>query len=219
MKIFKTFILNCLNFLKIPELKLPKEAIEEFDTLYNDFVSEGKGDFFEYKSSYPKYLFLNYLIENKTVLVHGSNHSDIKIFEPRDSTLFTGKPVKAVFASSDGVWSMFFAVIKRSGYRGTIRNACFTNKTKNGIKRYYFFSVNEEYKNEPWTDGTIYILPKPFFKQGGVNDEWICEMEVKPLAKLSVTPKDFIFLDQVNYHNEKDSTIKTFVKAVVLNRK
>ncbi|MDP4170957.1 MAG: hypothetical protein Q8906_10150, partial [Bacillota bacterium] len=70
----------------------------------------------------------------------------------------------------------------------------------------------------PWIDGTMYILPKTFFKQGGVENEWVCETNVTPLAKISITPKDFIFHEDVKYHNEKDSAFKTLVKTLVFNR-
>jgi hypothetical protein len=215
--ICKSFILNALHFLKVPELDLPTQAIEEFERIYRTYIEKENGDLIEYTSSYPKYLFLNYMIENKDVLVHGSNNKNIEIFEPKKQSLFTGKPVKAVFAASDGIWSMFFAVINRSEYVGSLRNACFTLQTKKGIKRFYYFSVNEECKGELWNDGCIYIMPKNVFKQGGIKDEWICENKVKPLAKLSVTPKDFPFLEKVKRHKETDSMLKTIVKALIFN--
>ncbi|GMB09602.1 hypothetical protein EDD69_10642 [Thermolongibacillus altinsuensis] len=216
--VWKSFLFHTLHFLKVPELDLPAQATEEFERIYSHYISSGNGDFIPYTSNYPKYLFLHYLIENKDVLVHGSNNENIEIFEPREQLLFTGNPVKAVFAASDGIWSMFFAVINRREYVGSLRNACFTLQTKKGIKRFYYFSVNEEYKGKLWRDGCIYIMPKNFFKRGGIQDEWICENKVKPLAKLSVTPKDFPFLEKVKRHKETDSMFKTIVKALIFNR-
>jgi hypothetical protein len=213
--IWKSFIFNTLHFLKVPELDLPIQTMEEFERIYSNDISKGNGDYIEYTSSYPKYLFLHYIVEKKDVLVHGSNHKNIEIFEPREQLLFTGKPVKAVFAASDGIWPMFFAVINRSEYVGSLRNACFTLQTKKGIQRFYYFSVNEEFKGELWRDGCIYIMPKHFFKQGGIKDEWICESKVKPLAKLSVTSNDFPFLEKVKKHKETDSMLKTIVKTLI----
>jgi hypothetical protein len=216
--IWKLFIFKALHFLEVPELDLPPQAIEEFETIYRTYIAKGNGDFIHYTSSYPKYLFLHYLIEKKDVLVHGSNNENIEIFEPKEQTLFTGKPVKAVFAASDGIWSMFFAVINRSEYVGSLRNACFTLQTKKGMKRFYYFSVNEEFKGELWKDGCIYIMPKHFFKQGGIKDEWICETKVKPLAKLPVTRKDFPFLEKVKHHKETDSMLKIMMKALIIHQ-
>lgn len=210
----KKFILDKTRLLRIEELKLSDQAIEAFDQMFIEYISSGDGSVFTYNSRYPLYMFLNYMIENKGVLVHGSNHSSISKFEPRNSTLFNGKPVKAVFASSDGVWSLFFAVLKREGYLGSIRNLCLSVATNKGKKRYYYFSVNNIDPNR-WTNGTIYFFTKSHFKQGGIRDEWVCEKELEPLARLTVTPSDFPFLDKVRIHRETESPTKTIIKALL----
>ncbi|WP_368505335.1 hypothetical protein AB3N04_06740 [Alkalihalophilus sp. As8PL] len=176
----------------------------------------GEVHFIQYKSAYPKYLFLHYLIENKNVLVHGSNDSKIRKLEPKVQTLFNGKPVRAVFAASDGVWSMFFAVMNKKDYEGSVRNLCLTLPTKKGIKRYYYFSVNENQEDNCWIDGTIYILPKDRFSQGGIKDEWVCESTIEPISKLSVTQDDFPFLDKVRKHKETESIVKTIARALLI---
>ncbi|MEC5424754.1 hypothetical protein QGM71_14805 [Virgibacillus sp. C22-A2] len=211
----KKFILDKTRLLKIEELKLSEEAIEEFDNMFIRSISSSDSSIFTYNSRYPLYMFLNYVIENKGVVVHGSNNSSINKFEPRNSSLFNGKPIKAVFASSDGVWSIFFAVQKRKGYVGSIRNLCLSITSNKGKKRYYYFSTNNNDAPNRWTDGTIYFFSKTLFKQGGIRDEWVCEKELKPLAKLSVTPSDFPFLDKVRVHRETESTVKTIIKAIL----
>ncbi|RLQ94566.1 hypothetical protein [Falsibacillus albus] len=216
--LIKKFILDRTQLLKIEELKLPEQAINEFDELYSRLISTGDGNEITYNSSYPLFLFLNYVIENKNVLVHGSNRSSIDNFEPRDSSLFNGKPIKAIFASSDGVWSLFFAVINRKGYEGSIRNLCLTVPTNIGIKRYYYFSKNHHNAGDAWTNGTIYFFSTYHFKQGGIRDEWVCEEKIRPLAKLSVTPDDFPFLDKVSIHSETDSAVKTILKAIFIRK-
>lgn len=216
--LIKTFVLDKTKLLKIEELKLPEQAINEFDEMYEKYISTGDGNYFSYNSKYPLFLFLNYIIENKNVLVHGSNNSFIDDFEPRDSTLFNGKPIKAVFASSDGIWSLFFAVKNRKGYVGSIRNLCFTVPTIKGIKRYYFFSTNHDHVGETWTNGTIYIFSKDLFKQGGIRDEWVCEEKIRPLAKVSVTPNAFPLIDKVSIHRETDSLAKTILKALFMKK-
>ncbi|SHG88522.1 hypothetical protein [Ornithinibacillus halophilus] len=210
----KKFVLDRTRLLKIDELNLSEQAIEEFDEMFIRYISSGDGSIFTYKSKYPLYMFLNYVIETKGLLVHGSNNSAINIFEPRNSSLFNGKPIKAVFASSDGVWSLFFAVQNRKGYVGSIRNLCLSVPTIKGKIRYYYFSTNNDAPNR-WTDGTIYFFPKTLFKQGGIRDEWVCETELEPLAKLTVSPSDFPFLDKVRVHKETESTVKTIIKALL----
>ncbi|WP_042222201.1 hypothetical protein [Oceanobacillus manasiensis] len=212
----KKLILDKTRLLKIEELNLSKQAIEEFDRLFLKHISSNNGSVFTYNSKYPLYMFLNYVIENKDVVVHGSNNSSINKFEPRNSTLFNGRPINAVFASSDGVWSLFFAVQNRKGYVGSIRNMCLSITSNKGIKRYYYFSTNNHKAPDCWTDGTIYFLSKSQFKQGGIKDEWVCEKELKPLAKLNVTSSDFPFLSKVRVHKENESTTKTIIKALFL---
>ncbi|WP_051314885.1 hypothetical protein [Alteribacter aurantiacus] len=207
----KPFLLNRTQLLKIPELDLPQEAIESFDRFYTTLLTEGNAT---YSKEYPLYQFLNYLIEHKNILVHGSNHPSIHTFEPKESALFNNKPIKAVFASSDGVWSLFFAVLDKKTSH-SIRNLCLTSQTRKGIKRYYYFSINEHMNENRWTNGTIYFFPKNRFKQGGIENEWVCETEVEPLAKLEVKPEDFPFLDNVMRHSDKESVIATIVKGFV----
>lgn len=214
----KTHFYNKLHLLKIQELFLPDHALEEFEELYKRYIEEANGENIIYKSAYPKYMFLHYLIENKDVFVHGTNHSNITLFEPREQDLFNGKKVKAVFASTDGVWSIFFAVVNRKEYVGSLRNMCLTTRTKKGIRRYYYFSLNKDFLGQPYIDGTIYILPKDGFKKGGIRDEWVSERPVTPLAKLTVTPEDFIFNQNIKRHKETTPPIKSMIKALVLNQ-
>lgn len=216
--IIKKFILDKTQLLKIEELKLPEEAINEFDEMYQKYIEAGDGSYIPFQSKYPLFLFLNYVIENKNVLVHGSNNAFINDFEPRNSSLFNGKPIKAVFASTDGVWSLFFSVKNREGYVGSIRNLCLTVPTNKGIKRYYYFSVNNDVVGNSWTAGTIYFFPKHHFRQGGIRDEWVSEEKIRPLAKLSVTPNDFPFLDKVSIHRESESMAKTILKALFIKK-
>ena len=77
---FKKFILDKTRLLKIEELKLPDQAIEEFDEMFTRYISSNNGSSFTYNSSYPLYMFLNYVIEKKGLVVHGSNNSSINLF-------------------------------------------------------------------------------------------------------------------------------------------
>lgn len=212
----KMFMLDKTRLLKIEELNLSEQAIEEFEKMFIRYISSSDGSNFIYNSRYPLYMFLNYVIENKGVVVHGSNNSSISKFEPRSSSLFNGKPIKAVFASSDGVWSLFFAVQNRKDYVGSIRNLCLSITSNKGIKRYFYFSMNNNNDtSNRWINGSIYFFSKSLFKQGGIRDEWVCEKELEPLAKTTVTPSDFPFLDKVRVHRENESTVKTIIKALL----
>ncbi|MED1204109.1 hypothetical protein [Heyndrickxia acidicola] len=213
----KIWVLTISRLLKMDEIPLTQDAIVEFDRLYQKLIESGESTLSSHSSSYPIYMFLNYIIEKKAVLIHGSNHPEITSFEPRESALFSGKPIKAVFASSDGIWSLFFAVVNRNAVH-SLRNLCISIPARKGVKRYYYFSIDQGSNHDVWTKGTIYVLPKKLFKQGGIKNEWVCEQEVKPLAKIKVIPKDFPFLKKVSRHKETDSMIKTMANAFFVKK-
>ncbi|MCT2535137.1 hypothetical protein NC661_11505 [Aquibacillus koreensis] len=213
----KIFFFHRLHFLKEAELKLNSQQENELNQVFYKIL-DAKGAFFTYSSNIPIHVFLNYIVENKQVLVHGSNNRGITQFEPRTQTLANGIPVKAVFASSDGIWSLFFAVVNRKSVH-SLRNMCITIPTQKGIKRYYYFSIAKQNNDRYWTNGTIYILPKCTFEQGGVKSEWITNQHVTPLAKINVSPSNFPFCDQVSKHNSTESPLKTLFHVLVRNRK
>jgi hypothetical protein len=76
---------------------------------------------------------------------------------------------------------------------------------------YYFFSINRDaLPHNPWRDGTIYLLPRDSFEPQPVQTyrgaavevaQWASLAPVRPLAKLSVGPEDFPFLDQIRPHD------------------
>jgi hypothetical protein len=167
----------------------------------------------EYFLSIPKYKFLSYITQNHSILLHGSNNPAITLFEPRDQTLYNGIMTKAVFATKDPIWPIFYAVFNRGALKGSIRNGAFTT---NGKDRFHFYSLNKQtLEGAPWTTGTIYILPIDSFKhisKGIIQfDEWISEVPLAPIAKLQVTPNDFYFINKVGCHKETESIIKSWL--------
>lgn len=164
-----------------------------------------------------KWEFLRYLLQNKSVVLHGSNRKDIEALEPREQTDCSGKPTTAVFASRDAIWPIFFAIVNTTIYRGSLRNGCWVVQGRGGEQRFYFFSVNAAMlAKDLWTEGVIYILPGETFQltNHGVMrfDEWASREAVQPLGKLVVTPDDFPFLNRVAGHREGESMILSWLK-------
>ncbi|GAB2547796.1 hypothetical protein [Gracilibacillus alcaliphilus] len=180
------FFLDRLAFSTMTYPAFTNDMYDDFEKAYHQLQT---GESESYQGAYPLHFFLYYIIENKNCLVHGSKQPNIGMFEPREQTLANGTPVTAIFASSDGLWSLFFAVINRTAYKGTLKNLCVLTEKK----RYYYFSLNRDWSGELWSEGTIYILPRAAFIQGGSKAEWIAEQPLPPIAKLKVTPDDFIF--------------------------
>ena len=202
-------------FLSMPEPELDEFQVQAFEQA---FQSAGGGALLEYSCDCPKADFLRYLVSHKDLLLHGSNRADIDILLPRKQTDFNGRPMTAVFASGDGVWPMFFAVLDHERFRGSMRNGCFvTADGKGPDRRFYFFSINQEMLQlQPWTDGMVYVLPRASFRQtsrGAVRfDEWASEEPVEPLARLPVSPADFPFLPNVAGHDEEESIYASWLR-------
>jgi hypothetical protein len=202
---------------RIPDLYSPRptgwSAVEvaAFERLYGDQVQSGNGRPVSYGLDAPTWQFLCWLVENKDVLLHGSNNSDLRSLDPRraaDESEFGGQ--LAVFAASDGIWAMFFAIANRQVARSLV-NTCFSVDEGGEWKTYYYFSVNADaFEGDPWQEGTVYILPRAgFVREGGSGVEpptelahqWASTLPVSPVASMRVTPKDFPFLDDVHGHD------------------
>lgn len=201
-------------YLRRPQAEADPEIIAAFERLYQEFVAPGTGAEIDYQLAAPKWQFLCYLGDHKNVLLHGSAQPDIAEFEPRQSNdieEFGNR--QAVYASSDAIWSMYFAIVDRDKIN-LLMNASFRVLDAEGGRSepYYWFSVDKDaLPSYPYLNGTIYLIPGATFEhqanrldQSGITVEsaqWASLVAVKPLAKLTVTPEDFPFLDQMRGHD------------------
>jgi hypothetical protein len=194
-----------------PPLTLDSRKIEAFESLFLQTRRLGPAAVIDYNIAYPKHEFLRYLVDRKEILLHGSNHSDLKVLLPvRLSTdVRAAMNRQTVFAAADGILPMFFAILDRENYAGTISNGAYRLPDATGVATdHYFFSLNEEIlKLGPFRSGWIYLLPRDKFKlaadgHGVVLEEWISQEPVPVLAKLSVSPEDFPLLDAIWGHDE-----------------
>lgn len=165
----------------------------------------------------PKWMFLCWLTDVKGLLLHGSDNPEINEFQPRspnDRSADEFSKQTAVFAASDGIWAMFYAIIARKRYPLTMLNAALQFEIAAGSfsQMYYLFSVTEEIlKLHPWRKGFVYVLPRDGFQQQPIYElagrrvlepHWASNQPVKPLAKLKVSPSDFPYLDKVRGHKD-----------------
>ena len=125
-------------------------------------------------------------------MLHGSGTGDIAKFEPRQSNdieEFGNR--RAVYAASDGLWAMYFAIVEPR----------------------YFFSINEDALDHvPWRPGTVYLLPAGGFAEQPamrLGDQWVQTQQVarptsvRPAARLSVEPADFPLLASIRGHDTR----------------
>jgi hypothetical protein len=200
--------------LSRPDFTLDTTARAACDALLAASLQQPGSDLTE-RLPVPPWQFCSYLTDTHPVLIHGSRHPALDVFTPHRS--FDANPFgnrSAVFAASDGIWPMFFALLDRERHRLSLVNGCFRVITPDGQRSapYYFFSITQTaLALHPWSDGTLYILPRMTFEQHPPREkngltyeiaEWASQQEVRPIARLRIRPADFPFLAQVRGHDE-----------------
>lgn len=196
-----------------------------FEALLESSLRAGECPTIEYHLPAPKWQFLSYLAEHYKFALHGSGNPDIALFEPRQSNdLGEFGSQKAVYAASDGIWAMFFAVVDRDRI-GTITNACahLTDEAGARLGPYYFFSISRDaLRQQPWRTGTLYLLPSETFVPQppvpfGPYQVHFAQLAslapITPFAKLTVAPQDFPFLAQIRGHD--DNRLQEYADALM----
>ena len=159
------------------------------------------------------------------VLFHGSRRDDLDVLEPirrsRDKTQFGDQ--QAVYASSDPVWAMYFAFLRR-GRPFSTRNASLGPAGGELYPRWYFFSLRGGYEDEPFAPGWVYVLPRDgFASEPPLADkldtaQWVSTSAVRPLERIAVRPADFPFREVIVRHRESEPMFVTWLRAAVRNR-
>jgi len=122
-------------------------TIAAFERLFAKTVERGAGRVIDYTLVAPKWQFLCYLCDHKEIVLHGSGQPDILEFEPRQSNdIAEFGNRRAVYAASDGIWPIYFAVIDRDGGVTSLVNSCARVVGSDGSRSepYYFFSINAD---------------------------------------------------------------------------
>ena len=200
-------------------LTRPGENFDErmrnaFDELLSTTLSIGGCPTIQFSLPWSKWQFLCYLADHHDIALHGSGDPDIALFEPRQSNdLNEFGNQKAIYAASDGLWAMFFAIVDRDRV-ASITNACIRLEEDSGTVHdpLYVFSVSQSaLPHQPWRTGTVYLLPRrTFMTQSpmafGAYQVHFAQLAsfvpVQPLAKITVTPEDFPFLTQIRGHDD-----------------
>lgn len=193
----------------------PDERAElAFDRLWSTALATEQCAPIDYTLPWPKWQFVCHLGDRHDLAWHGSGDASITELEPRQSNDLTefGNQ-KAVYAAADGLWAMFFAIVDRSRVR-SITNACVRLEDETGIHGpFYVFSVSQpSLATRPWRTGTLYVLPRAGFHaqpplafgSRQAHPEQLASLEpVRPLAKLTIAPEDFPFLQQIRGHDDE----------------
>jgi hypothetical protein len=164
--------------------------------------------------------------ERRRTAFHGTGNDGIKSFEPRrpiDYAPFGDQ--QAVFATSDPIWAMFYAIVDRDRYEITLNNGCIfvlDSDGEAGVPHYYFSISRDALQKRPWRNGYVYLLPADTFVEqppgeyGGHSarvPQLASPVAVTPLARLRIAPADFPFLEQIRGH--EDERLAEYAQAVM----
>jgi hypothetical protein len=212
-------------WLRRPKIEIGAAERDAFDRLIDRAVGSGASGPIDYDLPNPKWQFLCYAADSRGIVLHGSGNPAIRLFEPRQSGDLEAFGAQcAVYAASDGIWAMFFAVADRGRFEMSLANACIRLVDASGrvSEPAYLFSVSKAaLPHRPFRSGTVYLLPRATFVEqpaapmggGRVQIAQLASLEpVMPFARLSVDPEDFPFLDQVRGHD--DSRAAAYAQAI-----
>ena len=172
------------------------------------------------------WMFLCGVADLRRIAFHGTGDAGIESFEPRqpvDHAPFGDQ--KAVFATSDPIWSMFYAIVDRDRYETTLNNGCIVlldSGGRPGTPHYYFSVGRDALQERPWRDGYVYLLPADSFVEqppgvyGGHAarvPQLASPVPVAPFARLRVSPGDFPYLAQIRGH--EDERLAEYAQAVM----
>jgi hypothetical protein len=200
--------------LTAPSLELTDSEAAGFSAIWKSIEQDPDGGNIEIDG--PPHRFVQWLMATDSVIFHGSNRTDIDEFVPQRASMELNDTggrgnLGAVYGTHDGLWAMFFAITDRSRLRGSIRNGTTRYETPDrtrAVDRYHFSVHHEMLELAPYTTGALYLLPRaafdrvPFYPGGPLSNEWACHEPIRPLARLTVAPEDFPFLDSIGGHDD-----------------
>jgi hypothetical protein len=170
--------------------------------------------------------FLCGVAERRRIAFHGTGDGGIESFEPRQPIDFAPfGDQKAVFATSDPIWAMFYAIVDRDRREITLNNGCIIlldSKGRDGTPHYYFSISRDALQEQPWRSGYVYLLPADSFieQPAGVYGrnaarvpQLASPVPVAPFARLRVSPGDFPYLAQIRGH--EDERLAEYAQAVM----
>jgi hypothetical protein len=204
-----TLIWGCLRLARLPSLPPPAvdPEVEARFAAAADALLAGE------ETAVPERRldFLRWLAQNRPVVFHGSPRDDLSELSTerrsRDTTAWGNQ--QAVYASTDPVWAIYFACLRRdNGWTGTKNGSMGRAGGPLYPRRYSFVHNRGSASPNRFGPGSLYLLsPSSFVADqplGGAIDtaHLVSHKPVKPLARIDVTPADFPFADRIGYYRD-----------------
>jgi hypothetical protein len=198
-------------WLSLPEFDLAPH-LNDFEDALSEALKTGVGQ----APHVPAWAWLSWLSDTQGFVAHGTGPSDITVFEPRQSndTGWFGNR-KAVYAASDAVWAMFFAIMNRPTVPMRIVNSAISVWKNGKLEPRYFFGASGAALTQvnAFREGWVYLLPSVGFEREPADDSLGFEFEshhlacldsVRPAFRVPVRPIDFPFLDRIHAYTEDE---------------
>ncbi len=185
-------------YLPVPVERFDSASEYEFESILGPALSSSSCSVIDYRNPRPKHQFLSYLASRRDLLLHGSNSTDIEVIEPWSRATDNWSLPKAVYAASDGVIPVFFAVANRAE-PGVVRDIHRVRiATDDGVARYFYHIITTPTPTASFSRarGMVYVLPRTPFRPYRDRDgrslaEWVSQQPVRPLARVPVSLDDF----------------------------
>jgi hypothetical protein len=144
---------------------------------------------------FPVHEFLTHLVFEHGLLLHGSNDASLDVLEPRAAHDF-GTELRAVVASDDGIWPIFYAVVARDRIEAVF-TACTHLGRPPRLRRFYMFAIGADPQSpSSWAEGVVYAVPRTGFRREW-GHEWVNPEPARPVLRIPVGPEDFPLRDAV----------------------
>ena len=187
----------------------PDPHLKDFETALQNALKTGVGQ----PPAAPVWAWLSWLCDTQGYVAHGTGQPDISVFEPRQSNdvgWFGNR--KAVYAASDSLWAMFFAIMNRPTVPMRIVNSAVSVRLNGTLERRYFFGVSmAALEHEAFREGWVYLLPHVGFEREPAetslhvvfeSHHLACLKAVRPAFRVQVGPDDFPFLNRIHAYDQ-----------------
>jgi AraC-like DNA-binding protein len=176
------------------------------ESLYDRYVSSENGDAIPDQAfcDLPRWVFLEYLVEFRGLLLSGSNRSDLTRLEPvvlsRD---VYGWNRRRHYAFATGTEALYRAVLDLQRLEELdCPTKCMMRWRFPGAQGqaqwgFYFGIDYRALPYAPWRTGTVYLYRRADFPPDYETVPFLTTEAIRPLAKLKVSPWDWPLLDRV----------------------
>lgn len=210
------------------------QQMEIFEGIYNCLAGQQNVYLFdEIFNGVSKFDFLNYLVNVKNILLHGSVNREIEVLKPLTrNTISTTEKSSLLYASSD-VYSAFKRIMNKNLHDVRCVHPFFVKGYRvdylGHVYFYSFASISQGIMGkEDLLGGAIYICSSEGFTVENVKNDkwysaftggnirkiessWVSRNSVVPLARMDINITDFPGVTSV--HNRREMELKAMFSA------